>query len=55
MKNLTIFSNAVSIKHISAMDKQGSLWLSKMLSKGQEKNQYYNISLQTSMKKKYVF
>lgn len=52
MKNLTIFSNEVSIEHISAMDKQGTLWLSKILSKGQEKSQYYNISLQTSMKKK---
>lgn len=55
MKNLTIFSNEVSIEHISAMDKQGTLWLSKILSKGQEKSQYYNISLQTSMKKKKVF
>lgn len=55
MKNLTIFSNEVSIEHISAMDKQGTLWLSKILSKGQEKSQYYNISLQTSMKKKMYF
>lgn len=37
------------------MDKQGTLWLSKILSKGQEKSQYYNISLQTSMKKKMYF
>jgi len=49
MKNLTICGNMVSIKHISAMDKLGTLWLSKIWNKGQEKTQCYNISM-----KKYI-
>lgn len=45
-----ICGNAVPIEPVSAMDKPGTLWLSEILSKGQEKTQYYNSLLQTATK-----